>query len=187
MSDTKVMFQIKSIFGELLFEYECSSQKECVGQAVKSGANLYRANLSGADLYRADLSGANLYRANLSGADLSGADLSGADLSGANLSGAGLPDGDLQVWGKKNGVLVRLRIPYRAKRNSCLINKKCRAEFAFCEWTETGGDVVVENEYGKTIYSPGNWVYPHAYDDDIRIDCAPGIHFFLTRAEAEAW
>ena len=25
------------------------------------------------------------------------------------------------------------------------------------------------------------------YSDDIRIDCAPGIHVFITRKEAEEW
>lgn len=55
--------------------------------AIKSGANLGRADLIGADLGRANLSGADLSSANLSGADLSGADLSGADLSRADLSG----------------------------------------------------------------------------------------------------
>jgi len=63
--------------------------------AVKSRANLTRANLSGADLTRANLSRANLTRANLSGADLTRANLSGADLTGAYLSGAYLSGADL--------------------------------------------------------------------------------------------
>jgi hypothetical protein len=89
-------FEIKSRWTcSILFSLETKSMKLCVEAAVKSGANLYGAdlsgaNLSGANLYGADLSGADLSGANLSGADLSGANLSGANLSGANLSGANL-------------------------------------------------------------------------------------------------
>ena len=60
------------------------SLRECVVEAVKSGADLSRANLFGADL-----SGADLSRANLFGADLFGANLFGANLYRAKLSGAG--------------------------------------------------------------------------------------------------
>jgi hypothetical protein len=37
------------------------------------------------------------------------------------------------------------------------------------------------------LYRVGFPVYPDSYCDDIRIACAPGIHFFLTRKEAESW
>jgi hypothetical protein len=79
--------------GGVLFTLETESTKLCVEAAIKSGAdlsraNLYGANLSGANLYGANLSGANLYGADLSGADLSGANLYGANLYGANLSRA---------------------------------------------------------------------------------------------------
>ena len=63
--------------GRTLYECEADSLLAALQQAVKAGANLYRANLSGADLYRANLSGANLY----------GADLYRANLSRANLYG----------------------------------------------------------------------------------------------------
>ena len=83
--------KIKSRFsGAVLFSLETESLRLCVEAAVKSGADLYGANLSRANLYDANLSRANLYGADLSGADLYGADLSGADLSSANLYGANL-------------------------------------------------------------------------------------------------
>ena len=69
--------QIKSIFGDLLFEHE--SEKNTLLET------LLRANLLRANLLRA-----NLLRANLEGADLEGAKLEGADLEGANLKGANL-------------------------------------------------------------------------------------------------
>ena len=77
----KIKIQIKTIlFGKVLFELEKENNtiKDTVEEAVKSGANLYRANLDGANLYGANLDGANLYRANLYGANLDGANLYGA-------------------------------------------------------------------------------------------------------------
>jgi len=103
-----MIIEIKNRFtGSVLFSHDAeeNSLKITLEMALKSGADLYCADLSGADLsgadlycadlsgadlYCADLSGANLYCADLSGADLSGANLYCADLSGANLSGANL-------------------------------------------------------------------------------------------------
>lgn len=130
-------------------------------------------------------------KADLSGADLCGADLSRANLSGADLSGANLPpymicpeEGAFIAWKKVAGnartAIVKLLIPAEAKRTSSLVGRKCRAGFA----------VVLEGEGvsthdGKTVYAPGLTVYPDKYDDDIRVECTSGIHFFITRKEAE--
>ena len=83
----KTKIEIKSIFGQVLFEYEKENNtiKDTLEQAVKRAANLY-----GADLRFADLCGADLRFA-----DLRGANLCGADLRFANLRGA-----DLRDWGK---------------------------------------------------------------------------------------
>ena len=89
-------FEIKSKWNEkVIFKAEAKTFKEVIESAVKSGADLFGANLFGADLFGANLSGANLSGANLSGADLFGANLSGADLFGANLSGANLSGANL--------------------------------------------------------------------------------------------
>jgi hypothetical protein len=158
------------------------------------GADLSRADLSGANLSRADLSGAYLSGANLSGANLSGADLSGANLSGANLSGADLSgaylpnfsicpeEGDFIGWKKvQGGVVLKLLIPASAKRTSSLVGRKCRAEFV----------IVLEGEglsgRGNLFYKLGNTVHPDKYDPDIRVECTSGIHFFITRKEAEEY
>ena len=107
-----IKIQIKSIWGEVLFEYEKEHNtiKDTLIEAIKKSANLSGANLSGAylsgvylsganlsdaNLRSANLSDANLSDANLSGANLSGANLSGANLSDANLSGANLSDANL--------------------------------------------------------------------------------------------
>ena len=79
--------EIKSTFGNILFEFEKENNtvKDTVLEAIRSGADL-----RGADLRGADLSGVNLYEVDLHGADLRGVDLSGANLSRAYLRRANL-------------------------------------------------------------------------------------------------
>jgi hypothetical protein len=159
-------------------------------RADLSGADLSGANLSGADLSGANLSGANLSGADLSGADLFRADLSGADLSGAiNIPAFQICSGDLIVWKKIQGKLVTLLIPVDAKRTASLVGRKCRAEYAVVKWIE-GNNPVTSNGCDNgvnTVYKVGETVTPDSYDDDIRVECSHGIHFFQTRKEAEEW
>ena len=58
----KTKLQIKSIFGSLLFEYECeeNSIKKTLEKAIKENADLSSADLRYANLRSADLSSANL-------------------------------------------------------------------------------------------------------------------------------
>ena len=98
----KTKIQIKSIFGEILFEFskENNTIKDTLIEAVKQDAYLREADLREADLREADLRGAYLRGAKLRGAHLGGADLRGAnlreaDLGGANLGGAYLGEADL--------------------------------------------------------------------------------------------
>ena len=86
----EVKIEIKSIFGNVLFEFskENNTIKDTIIEAVKRGANLDGANLDGANLGGANLDGANLDGAYLDGAYLGGAYLRGANLDGAYLRGA---------------------------------------------------------------------------------------------------
>jgi uncharacterized protein YjbI with pentapeptide repeats len=159
-----------------------------------SGANLYGANLSWANLSGADLSGANLSGANLSGAYLSGADLSRANLSGANLSRADLeklyatrtilPEGDIIGYKKlSNGTIAKLLIPADAKRVGGMTGRKCRAEFA--KVLEGHG---ASSHDAAFLYKAGETVKPTSdFDPDVTDECRSGIHFFITRAEAEGY
>jgi hypothetical protein len=182
-----------------------------------SGANLRSANLSGADLNGAylrseklrsanlngaNLSGAYLSGANLSGANLSGADLSGAYLSGADLSGADLrsaknadlaiamtrilPEGQLIGYKKcRNGVIVKLQIPAEAKRSHAF-GRKCRAEYA--KVLHIYGATEAVSTYDQTfVYRKGEIVRPDKWNDDWTNECSSGVHFFITREEAEAY
>ena len=120
----KTKIQIKSILGNVLFEYECEDNtiKKTVEQAIKEKANLYSANLRSANLYSADLYSADLRSANLSSADLSSANLSSADLSSANLYSANLSSADLSSADLSSADL------YLAK------NKESAYLSQYCKW-----------------------------------------------------
>jgi hypothetical protein len=194
-----VHMEIKNRFtGNVIFAGEFDSMKALVLAAFTSGANLRGADLYGANLRGADLRGADLYGADLGDADLYGADLYGANLRGADLRGAKkadlaiamtriLPEGDLIGWKKcEDGVIVKLRIPDAAKRSHAF-GRKCRAEYV--DVLEViGGDVGVTSAHGpKTQYKAGERVHPNSFNEDWTSECSNGIHFFITRAEAEAY
>ena len=86
----------KKITHEIIFEDDSNTMKDCVINAILSGANLRDAYLGGADLGGAYLRGADLGGAYLRGANLGGADLGGAYLRGANLRDADLGGADLR-------------------------------------------------------------------------------------------
>ena len=171
--------------------------------AVLSHADLSCANLSCAKLSNASLNGADLSHADLSGADLNGADLSYANLSRAILSGAIkdaktiLPHyriapevGSFIAFKKlRNNVVATLEIPAEAKRTSSLIGRKCRAEFAKVVALSSNAVVGYAKHWPSGVfpYHVGEIVRPDSFDDDIRLECANGIHFFMTRREAEEY
>ena len=164
-----------------------------LSRADLSGANLSWANLSKANLSRADLFRANLSGANLSWANLSGAYLSGAYLFGANLSEAALPplsivpeSGAFDGWKKlQGGVLARVRIPESAGRVNST-GRTCRAEWVTV--VELVGGVEGRSRHDDTVvYRVGQEVRPDKWDPDFRVECSHGIHFFLTRKEAEGY
>lgn len=152
-----------------------------VRAALRAGADL-----CGANLYGADLTGANLTRANLYGADITGADLTGAKIDDLAIARTRiLPEGDIIGWKKCNdGVLVKLLVPASAKRSHAF-GRKCRAEYA--DVLEViGAEVGTTSAHGhKTEYRVGTRVMPDAFDDNWMEECSNGIHFFITRAEAE--
>ena len=178
-----------------------SSVSHAVSEAVKSDANLRSAylrsaNLSGADLRSADLSGADLRSAYLRSANLSGADLRSANLSGAYLRSAKeipaiaaaqttiAPEGELIGWKKCcGGVIVKLRIPADSKRSNST-GRKCRAEFV--DVIEVSGSGIgISMRDCETKYIAGTRVTCDAWCEDRWQECAGGIHFFITREEAE--
>ncbi len=160
-------------------------------------ANLGDAYLRGAYLRGAYLGGANLGDANLRGANLGGANLGGANLGGANLRGAKdvpahvlaetsiVPEvGAFDAFKKADGAIVSLRIPASAKRSNAT-GRKCRASKAKVLSISDGRKEVTSARGG--VYRVGEVIECHRWCEDRWEECAGGIHFFITRAEAEAW
>ncbi len=161
-----------------------------------SGVNLCGANLCGAYLRQADLTNANLSGANLSGTDLRRANLSGAYLSGADLSGVSHnentaffalqcpEEGSFIAWKKcQNNVIVKLLIPEDAKRSSAT-SRKCRASKAVV-LEVIGAEQAISTNDVSFVYEVGKEVVPDSFDEDRWRECSNGIHFFMTRKEAE--
>lgn len=169
------------------------------------GADLSHADLSDAYLCGADLSGANLHGANLSDADLRYADLRGADLRDANhvqLSIAKtsiLPDeGDIIGWKKAwtdgtmlpKSVIVKLLIPADAQRSNAT-GRKCRASKArVLDLQDKQGNSLPPDTMAYSghdtdfTYKKGETIHVENFDTNRWNECAPGIHFFITRIEA---
>ena len=162
-------------------------------------ANLGYANLRNADLGYANLCGANLYGANLYGANLDCANLSGADLSGADLSGVKnipkislaessiVPEfGQFIGWKKcRDSIIVKLMIGRKAKRSNAT-GRKCRAEYVKV-LEVIGADLGFSQHDGKTEYRKGSIVRCDKWESDRWVECGGGIHFFLTKIEAEQY
>ena len=174
------------------------------------GADLSDAYLCGADLCGADLSGANLHGANLHGANLSDADLRYANLSDADLRDANhvqlsiaktsiLPDeGDIIGWKKAwtdgtmlpKSVIVKLLIPADAQRSNAT-GRKCRASTArVLDLQDKQGNSLPSDTTAYSghdtdfTYKKGETIHVEDFDTNRWKECAPGIHFFITRIEA---
>ena len=172
-------------------------------------ADLYEANLRGADLRGANLRRANLYEADLHEANLRWADLRGANLRRANLYEADLyeadlrgaknvnynelwfaqtrilPEGDIIGYKKcKDSIIVKLLIPKNAKRSHAF-GRKCRAEFA--KVIEIyGADEAKSSHDSSFVYRVGETVKSEKpFSENWLEECESGIHFFITKKEAE--
>ena len=241
MKHMKTKIEIKSIFGKLLFEFECENNtvKKTVEKAIESSAdlsyanlsyanlryaNLRYANLSYANLSSANLRYANLRYANLSYANLSYADLSSANLRYANLSSANLryanlsyanlsyadlsyadqnegtlflsiacpEEGSFIAYKKASGKIIKLMITEDAKRSSAT-TLKCRASKAKTISIENiDGTSYCQNfissDYDSSfIYKIGEVVEVTNFDEDRWNECAPGVHFFLSKELAKQY
>ena len=170
-------------------------------------ADMRYADLHYADLHEANLCGVDLRGANLYGADLQGADLRYASLYDANFDGARnippsviaktsiLPDeGDFIGWKQARDVnnapvIVKLLIPADAQRSNAT-TRKCRAsEAEVLDIQNPDGEsldgVTANSKYDKDfIYRKSETVHVDDFDMNRWNECAPGIHFFITRQEA---
>ena len=167
--DMKKKIQIKLLFGSVLFEHECkdNSIRKTLEAAVSARAHLADAYLAGA------------YLAGAQNADY------------AIVQTVLTPEGTLIGWKKcRDNVLVKLRIPEEAKRSNAS-SRKCRAEYVdvleliSLDDTAKTVDNAVSIHDGKTMYRVGERVMCDKWDDDRWNECSGGIHFYITRLEAE--
>ena len=163
-------------------------------------ANLRDAYLGGANLHGADLGHADLSDANLSDADLSYADLSGANHVQLSIAKTSiLPDeGDIIGWKKAwtdgtmlpKSVIVKLLIPADAQRSNAT-GRKCRASKArVLDLQDKQGNSLPPDTMAYSghdtdfTYKKGETIHVEDFDTNRWKECAPGIHFFITRIEA---
>jgi hypothetical protein len=167
-----------------------------------TSANLSGANLSYADLTSADLSGADLSDANLRCANLTGAILTGANFTCANLTGVDLTDTILDekeqcrkgitltepmIGYKKSdeGKIITLEIPIGAKVFS-INNDKRRTNKA--KVIDMQGETELSSWYNTDFkYHVGDEIDITDFNERYNVECGAGIHFFLTREEAEKY
>ena len=160
-------------------------------------ANIYGTDLNYARLSFADLSRTSLHRANLIGADLRCANLHDANLYMTNLIDAKNIDfpiscpekGSFIGFKKANDLIIELEIPSDALRSSAT-TRKCRCSKAKVisitnlDGSPSGVTSIPSSWDGNFIYSIGDIIEVKDFDTNRWNECAPGIHFFITRQEA---
>ena len=153
-----------------------------------------RADLSSADLSYADLRHADLSYANLCSADLSHAENSDTVRYGAVTAFFALQcpeEGSFIGWKKaRKKSIVKLRITAKAKRSSAT-TRKCRASeakvLAIFDREGKKIEVTTSNYDDAFEYKVGEIVSVEHFDENRWEECASGIHFFITRKEAEQY
>ena len=184
----------------------CNADLSC---AIINAADLSYADLSGANLCYTNLCNTDLHNANISGANLCGADLGGANLSRANLRGTDLskliydedtafyalqcPEtGSFIGYKKAHGYIVELEILADAKRSSAT-SRKCRCSAAkvlsitTISGKSTNVKEIASNIDPDFVYRVGEIVRVDCFDENRWNECSTGIHFFITRSEAERY
>ncbi|MBQ3379904.1 MAG: pentapeptide repeat-containing protein [Clostridia bacterium] len=179
---------------------DCNFEAACL-----DSAELYLADLDYASFRKASLRQARLdsvrwsYYADFRDADVTGADFADCSLDGKSFTGAvGFhphmrcpEEGSFIAWKKcRDDRIVKLLILESAKRTGAFV-AQCRASEAIVLdiWDKSGVpcDEAVSDADKDIIYRKGKTVYPRdAFDDDLLTD-GSGIHFFLTRTEAELY
>ena len=136
------------------------------------------------------MAGADLREANLTGACLAGANLAGADLDQAVARTRITPEaGAFIAWKKvENGAVLKLEILEDAQRVGGLVGRKCRAsEVRVLEAFGGSGGEYRSCRNEEFEYRVGAVARVDNFDADPKTECAAGIHFFMSRAEAEAY
>lgn len=154
-------------------------------------ASLGYSILKGADFTEANLKGVNLYDATVIKAIFTNAD---SDENTKFLNMVCPKKGSFIGWKRcSDNKIVKLRITEDAKRSSAT-TKKCRCSRAeVLSIEELNGDkmpkgTVAESLYNRDfVYEVGKFVEEPDFCEDRWMECAKGIHFFMTREEAVSY
>ena len=175
------------------FFIDANTARIDLAEACCAFADFQRANLRWAHCARADFRGADFEGSDCRDAIFDEANVRDACFTNANLEGQEafvgslsiLPAGGIIGWKKCCGnVIVQLFIPARVARTNAT-GRECRAERALV--LEVYGAPEGQSFYDPSyIYRPGETVLCHAWEANPWKMCAGGIHFYITRAEAEA-
>lgn len=187
----------------------CSFQNVILNGVDFHGSSVENALFDGCPMHGADFHGANMKTASFRYCDMGECDIRGADLFGAVLEYADLtdivsdegtqwfrlhcPETGAFLGYKKcvNDRMVQLLIPADAKRTSATL-PSCRCSrakvltiksFDFQENFDEAWSLVDEN----FVYKRGQWVEVKDFNEDRWQDSTTGIHFWMTREEAEAY
>lgn len=181
---------------------------------VLSGVDFHDSSVENALFDGCTLHGANFQNANMKTASFRYCDMGECNIKGANLYGAVLEYADLEgivsdemtQWFRLrcpekgpflaykkcvNDRMVQLLVPADAKRTSATL-PSCRCSkakvltiksFDFKENFEEAWSLVDEN----FVYKKGEWVEVKDFNEDRWMDSTTGIHFWMSREEAEAY
>ena len=150
------------------------------------------ADLSSVNLTDANLTGANLYHANLTDADLTDADLTCVDLTDTILDekeqcrkGIVLTEPMIGYKKSDEDKIITLEIPVGAKVFS-INNSKRRTNKV--KVIDMQGETELSSKYDKRFkYHVGDEIEIKDFGENYNVECGAGIHFFLTREEAEKY
>ena len=176
------------------------------GDAEGECANFENANFRNANFRYADFTNANFRNADFTNADFRNANFENANFRNANFRNANFENAKLpafQICPEKGSFtafkkvmlghtpyILELRIPVTAQRTGTLVGRKCRADkVKVIAATTLDGSAtprtIFNSKYDKWFtYTVGNVAKADTFDNDIRIECTNGIHFFMTRQEA---
>ena len=179
---------------------DCTFETADLSYSDLYGTNMDYADFSDACLKYARLGYAkNAYYADFTGADLTDVDFSECALNEENFSGAtGFhpnmkcpEEGSFIAWKRcRDDRIVKLLIPETAERTGAFVYI-CRASEAIVLDIRDRDGEPCDEAFSKAdkdfLYRKGETVRPKEAFDNHMLDDGSGIHFFLTRTEAELY
>ena len=176
---------------------KCDMRDCIISNCELSGSGMLGSDMRNCNIGKCDMRNCTISKCDLSNCNISKCDLSGSDLSNCNTSGAKIffpiacpEEGEFIGFKKVNDLVVKLKITEDAKRCSAT-SRKCRCSKAIVlsitniDGTESDKTEVASDHDGAFIYRVGETVEEPKFCEDRWNECSEGIHFFITRKEAE--